>query len=98
MVQAGTITILNGNFDAQNLSPGSSSGYPFGPITDWTENDVPFTVYSVYNPTTASYPGGVPGGANIAQVLGDGPPHTYPRPSAPPCKPTIATHSPVTPV
>jgi hypothetical protein len=71
-VQADPITILNPSFEDQTLSPGTSSGYPFGPITDWTENQVPFTVYSVYNPTTASYTGSVPGGANVAQVLGDG--------------------------
>src|ERR1019366_8425839 len=71
-LSAGTIPILNPNFDAQVLSPGGSTGYGFIPITDWSQNDVINTDYSVYNPVASSYPSGVPGGNNVADVFSDG--------------------------
>ena len=71
-LSAGTITILNPNFDAQVLAPGTGTGYGFIPITDWNQNDVINTDYSVYNPVASSYPGGVPGGHNVADVFSDG--------------------------
>ena len=77
-LSAGSITILNPNFGAQVLGPGvatgsgaSDSGIP--PITDWNQNDVTNTGYSVYNPTSTNYPGGVPVGTiNVADVFSDG--------------------------
>jgi hypothetical protein len=74
-LSAGTIPILNPNFDAQVLLPGQStgSGASWNPITNWNQNDVTNTGYSVYNPVAAtSYPGGVPGGNNVADVFSDG--------------------------
>jgi hypothetical protein len=73
-LSAGAIPILNPNFDAQVLAPGtaSGSGAGFNPITDWNQNDVTNTGYSVYNPVASSYPGGVPGGHNVADVFSDG--------------------------
>jgi len=73
-LSASTITILNPNFDAQVLAPGTAtgSGAGFNPITDWNQNDVVNTGYSVYNPVATSYPGGVPGGNNVADVFSDG--------------------------
>jgi len=72
-LSASSITILNPSFEDQIFSPGTGSGFPYGPITGWTENQIPSTAYSVYNPATTSYPGGAPNGANVAQILGDGP-------------------------
>ena len=71
-LSAGTITILNPNFDAQVLAPGTATGYGFIPITDWSQNDATNTDYSVYNPVASSYPSGVPGGNNVADVFSDG--------------------------
>jgi hypothetical protein len=71
-LSAGAIPILNPNFDAQVLSPGGSTGYGFIPITNWSQNDVINTDYSVYNPVATSYPSGVPGGNNVADVFSDG--------------------------
>ena len=73
-LSAGTIPILNPNFDAQVLAPGtaSGSGASWNPITNWNQNDVVNTGYSVYNPVATSYPGGVPGGNNVADVFSDG--------------------------
>jgi hypothetical protein len=71
-LSAGTIPILNPNFDAQVLAPGTATGYGFIPITDWSQNDAVNTDYSVYNPVASSYPGGVPGGHNVADVFSDG--------------------------
>jgi hypothetical protein len=71
-LSAETITILNPNFDAQVLAPGTATGYGFIPITDWSQNDAANTDYSVYNPVASSYPGGVPGGNNVADVFSDG--------------------------
>jgi hypothetical protein len=73
-LSAGTITILNPNFDAQVLPPDAAtgSGAGFNPITDWNQNDVINTGYSVYNPVASSYPSGVPGGNNVADVFSDG--------------------------
>jgi len=70
--QAASITILNPNFDAQVLAPGATAGFGYIPITDWSQNDVPNTAYTVYNPAATSYPGGVPGGNNVADLLSDG--------------------------
>jgi hypothetical protein len=66
------ISILNPNFDAQSLAPGATAGYGFIPITDWSQNDVNNTAYTVYNPVATSYPGGVPGANNVADLLSDG--------------------------
>jgi hypothetical protein len=73
-LSAGTIPILNPNFDAQVLPPDAAtgSGAGFNPITDWNQNDVINTGYSVYNPVASSYPSGVPGGNNVADVFSDG--------------------------
>src|ERR1035441_1084694 len=71
-LSAGTITILNPNFDAQVLAPGTATGYGFIPITDWSQNHATNTDYSVYNPVASSYPSGVPGGNNVADVFSDG--------------------------
>ena len=71
-LSAETITILNPNFDAQVLAPGTATGYGFIPITDWSQNDATNTDYSVYNPVASSYPSGVPGGNNVADVFSDG--------------------------
>jgi hypothetical protein len=73
-LSAGSITIQNPNFDAQVLAPGIStgSGAGFNPITNWNQNDVTNTGYSVYNPVASSYPGGVPGGNNVADIFSDG--------------------------
>src|ERR1039457_696534 len=56
-LSAGTIPILNPNFDAQVLAPGtaSGSGASWNPITNWNQNDVVNTGYSVYNPVATSY-------------------------------------------
>lgn len=70
--QAASISILNPNFDAQVLAPGDTAGFGYIPITDWSQNDVPNTAYTVYNPAATSYPGGVPGGNNVADLLSDG--------------------------
>jgi hypothetical protein len=66
------IAILNPNFNVQVLGSGDSLGFGQIPITDWTQNDVPNTAYTVYNPSGVSYPGGVPGGNNVADLLSDG--------------------------
>jgi hypothetical protein len=73
-LSASTITILNPNFDAQVLAPNTAtgSGAGFNPITDWNQNDAANTGYSVYNPVASSYPSGVPGGNNVADVFSDG--------------------------
>jgi hypothetical protein len=69
---AGSIAILNPNFDAQVLAPGATAGFGFIPITDWSQDDATNTAYTVYNPVATSYPGGVPGGNNVADLLADG--------------------------
>jgi hypothetical protein len=69
---ADSISILNPNFDAQVLAPGATAGFGYIPITDWSQNDVTNTAYTVYNPAATSYPGGVPGGNNVADLLSDG--------------------------
>jgi hypothetical protein len=69
---AGSISILNPDFDAQALAPGATAGFGYIPITDWSQNDVANVDYTVYNPAATSYPGGVPGGNNVADLLSDG--------------------------
>src|ERR1035441_6728049 len=54
-LSAGTITILNPNFDAQVLAPGTATGYGFIPITDWSQNEATNTDYSVYNPRSEEH-------------------------------------------
>jgi hypothetical protein len=71
-LSAETITIINPNFDEQVLAPGATAGFGYIPITDWNQNDITNTAYTVYNPAATSYPGGVPGGNNVADVLSDG--------------------------
>jgi PEP-CTERM motif len=70
---ADSITILNPDFDDQVLAPGETAGFGYIPITDWGQDDVPNTAYTVYNPAATSYPTGVPGGNNVADLLADGP-------------------------
>lgn len=71
-IQAGTIAIPDFSFELPALAPGASSGFPYGPITGWAENQVSFTAYSAINSGPAQYPGGVPDGNQFAQVLADG--------------------------
>jgi hypothetical protein len=76
-LSAGSITIVNPNFDTTpGLAPGAATGSGASnlnpPISGWSQNDVPNTGYSVYNPTSSNYPGGVPVGINVADVFSDG--------------------------
>jgi hypothetical protein len=70
---AGSIAILNPSFEDQILSPGTGSGYPWGPITDWTESQTANVVYYAYNASVAQYPSGVPDGVNVAGLTENGP-------------------------
>jgi hypothetical protein len=79
-VQADTITVLNPSFEDQVFSTGTGTPYPYGAITDWTAttaspdgfngNVSDGGAFGVYNPTTVSYPGGVPDGVNVAFLQG----------------------------
>jgi hypothetical protein len=79
-VQADTITVLNPSFEDQVFSTGTGTPYPYGTITDWTAttaspdgfngNVSDGGAFGVYNPTTVSYPGGVPDGVNVAFLQG----------------------------
>jgi hypothetical protein len=79
-LQADTITVLNPSFEDQVFSTGTGTTYPYGSITDWTattassdglNGDVGDSgAFGVYNPTTVSYPGGVPNGVNVAFLQG----------------------------
>jgi hypothetical protein len=79
-VLADTITVLNPSFEDQVFSTGTGTPYPYGTITDWTAttaspdgfngNVSDGGAFGVYNPTTVSYPGGVPDGVNVAFLQG----------------------------
>jgi len=72
-LSASTITILNPNFDAQVLAPGTATGLGLALTRLPTGSErCGQHGYSVYNPVATSYPGGVPGGNNVADVFSDG--------------------------
>jgi hypothetical protein len=80
VAQASTITVLNPSFEDQVFSTGTGTVYPYGTITDWTASTAATSgfdgnvdnsgAFGVYNPTTTSYPGGVPDGVNVAFLQG----------------------------